>query len=115
MVMSVNDLDDDHLVQAAKTSMSSKIIGKEMDFFSKLAVDAVKSVKMKATTADLLGMGEGSAPAASSASSKKERFKYPLSAIHILKAHGQSSIESHLIDGGFAINATRAAQGMPTA
>ena len=160
MVMNVSELNDDHLIQAAKTSMSSKIIGKESDFFAKLAVDAVKSVKMRSSAADLAGAaGAGSssgAPAAAAASTsaaaagapaeggsggvadapaaaataagstpdgaasattKKEkiRYKYPLSAIHILKAHGKSSLESHLIDGGFAINAQRAAQGMPTA
>ena len=161
MVMNVSELNDDHLIQAAKTSMSSKIIGKESDFFAKLAVDAVKSVKMRSSAADLAGAasagssssssgapaaaaastsaavagapadggngGTADAPAAAAAgstadgaapiASKKEkiRYKYPLSAIHILKAHGKSSLESHLIDGGFAINAQRAAQGMPTA
>lgn len=160
MVMNVSELNDDHLIQAAKTSMSSKIIGKESDFFAKLAVDAVKSVKMRSSAADLAGAasagsssgapaaaaastsvaaagvpadggsgGVADAPAAAatvagstadgaaSATTKKEkiRYKYPLSAIHILKAHGKSSLESHLIDGGFAINAQRAAQGMPTA
>ena len=155
MVMNVSELNDDHLIQAAKTSMSSKIIGKESDFFAKLAVDAVKSVRMRSSAADLAGASAGSssgapagapastaaaagapaeggagtadAPAAAaagstadgaaSATTKKEkiRYKYPLSAIHILKAHGKSSLESHLIDGGFAINAQRAAQGMPTA
>ncbi|KAL3787322.1 hypothetical protein HJC23_009568 [Cyclotella cryptica] len=112
MVVNVSELNDDHLIQAAKTSMSSKIIGKESDFFAKLAVDAVKSVKMNATAADVAGyeaMGQSSA-----SNDSKARFKYPLSAIHILKAHGKSSLESHLIDGGFAINAMRAAQGMPT-
>ena len=164
MVMSVNELGDDHLIQAAKTSMSSKIIGKESDFFARLAVDAVKSVRMRSSAADLAGAAaaaagsagaavggseaaasasaagaapaeggtgagtgaaEATAAAAAAAGSttdpaaatKKEkiRYKYPLSAIHILKAHGKSSLESHLIDGGFAINAQRAAQGMPTA
>lgn len=87
--------------------MSSKLIGKEGDFFAKLAVNAVKSVQMKATAgAELSGNTNGE---------KKTRYKYPLSAIHILKAHGKSSLESHLIDGGFALNAQRAAQGMPTA
>lgn len=128
MVLKVSELGDEHLINAAKTSMSSKIIGKEGEFFAKMAVDAVKSVKMKATLADTAGMealeggGRGdeeakseSVPSSSSSSSGKQRYKYPLSAIHILKAHGKSALESHLIDGGFAINATRAAQGMPTA
>lgn len=122
MVVNVAELGDEHLINAAKTSMSSKIIGKESDFFSKLAVDAVKSVKMNATAADVAGydaMGASSrdaeTPAAAATSkSGKQRYKYPLSAIHILKAHGKSSMDSHLIDGGFAINAMRAAQGMPT-
>lgn len=96
MIVHVSNLDDEHLINAAKTSMSSKILGKEADFFAKLAVDAVRSVKMKA---DASGT----------------KFKYPLSAIHILKAHGKSSSESELVDGGFALHATRAAQGMPIA
>lgn len=123
MVVNVAELGDEHLINAAKTSMSSKIIGKESDFFSKLAVDAVKSVKMNATAADVAGydaMGASSrdaetpVAAATATKSGKQRYKYPLSAIHILKAHGKSSMDSHLIDGGFAINAMRAAQGMPT-
>lgn len=114
MVVNVADLGDEHLVNAAKTAMSSKILGTESDFFAKLAVDAVKSVKMNATRADVAGYEAMGTNAAVIAAAKKQRSKYPLSAIHILKAHGKSSTESHLIDGGFAINATRAAQGMPT-
>ena len=113
MVIKVSELDDEHLLNAARTSMSSKIIGKEGDFFAKLAVDAVKSVKMKSTTADAAGMVTSSN--AENGSNGKQRYKYPLSAIHILKAHGKSAMESHFIEGGFAINAMRAAQGMPTA
>merc|ERR1712196_536797 len=41
------------------------------------------------------------------------KARYPVSAIHILKAHGKSSRESELVNG-FAINIQRAAQGMPT-
>ena len=119
MVLTVDSLNEDHLINAAKTSMSSKIIGKEEDFFAQIAVDAVKSVKMKASLADQLenesyespSSGEGGAGA--SADDGKVRYKYPLSAINILKVHGKSSLESQLVDG-FALNATRAAQGMPT-
>ena len=105
MLVNVNELDDTHLINAAKTSMSSKILGKETDFFSKLAVDAVKSVKMKASMAESNAINDEKR--------KKQRFKYPISAIHILKAHGKSSLDSHIVDG-FALNACRAAQGMPT-
>jgi len=116
MVINVDSLSEDHLTNAAKTSMSSKIIGKEEDFFAKIAVDAVKSVKMKASMADQLDKENFEAAKTSSgeaADSTKVRYKYPLSAIHILKVHGKSSLESHLVDG-FALNATRASQGMPT-
>jgi T-complex protein 1 subunit alpha len=94
MLVPVNSLENGHLLQAARTSMSSKIIGKEGDFFATLAVEATKSVK--------------------SISPFDGKTKYPLSAIHILKAHGQSSLESYLMKGGFCLNATKAAQGMPT-
>ena len=113
MVIKVVELDDTHLINAAKTSMSSKIIGKEADLFSKMAVDAVKSVKMMASAADIAGANSTNDDGNNN--SGNTRYKYPLSAIHILKAHGKSSAESHLIDGGFAINAMKAAQGMPSA
>lgn len=155
MVMKVSELGDEHLMNAAKTSMSSKIIGKESDFFARIAVGAVKSVQMKATMADSAGYyaisGEkentdndngakggtangtanttpandastngtnGTTPVAPSSTTKPNkniRYKYPLSAIHILKAHGKSAMESHFIEGGFALNGMRASQGMPTA
>lgn len=92
MVVPVSTLSDEHLIQAARTSMSSKIIGKEGDFFAQLAVNAIKSVEM----------------------TSGGKTKYPLSAIHILKAHGKSSLDSELMLGGFALAASRAAQGMPT-
>lgn len=116
MVVNVNELDDTHLINAAKTSMSSKIIGKEADFFSKLAVDAVKSVKMKASLAEANAVSEPASATGGDNSEKKngkQRYKYPISAIHILKAHGKSSLDSHIVNG-FALNACRAAQGMPT-
>ena len=94
MLVQVSTLNNEHLLQAARTSMSSKLIGKEGDFFAQLAVNAVQSVK---TTNNAYG-----------------KPKYPLSAIHILKAHGQSSLDSELLQGGFALAAQRAAQGMPT-
>jgi len=107
LVVPVDSLGDDHLINAAKTSMSSKILGKEADFFARMAVDAVKSVKMSAASAAAID-GEHITDV-----SGKERFRYPISAIHILKAHGKSSLESHLVNG-FALNTTRAGQGMPT-
>jgi len=91
LLVPVSDLGHEHLMQAARTSMSSKIIGKEGDFFATLAVQAVQSVTRQ----------------------KQQKTVVPLSNIHILKAHGQSSLESQLLKGGFALAASRAAQGMP--
>jgi T-complex protein 1 subunit alpha len=75
----------------ARTSMSSKILGSESDFFSSLAVTAALQVKTE----------------------KDGKSKCPISNIHILKSHGQSLLDSALVEG-FALNCTRAAQGMPT-
>jgi len=124
MVLKVSELGEEHLINAARTSMSSKIIGKEGDFFAQMAVDAVKSVKMKAGQAEAAGFDAASNSTSeptvtangdtATKASGKQRYKYPLSAIHILKAHGKSALESHFVAGGFALNAMRAAQGMPT-
>lgn len=91
LITSVDSLGDEVLINSAKTSMASKILGPESDFFATMAVNAVKSVKM--TTAD-------------------GKARYPITAIHILKCHGKSSLESTLVDG-FALNSTRASQAMP--
>lgn len=99
--------------------MSSKIIGAESEYFASMVVDAVTAVRTESGG----------------------RAKYPVGAISILKAHGRSSREvrptlggrdpqaaphrpppelplhaplpqSELVNG-FALNCTRASQGMP--
>jgi len=91
MIKSVEELGEQVLVNSAKTSMASKILGPESDFFAALAVKAVTAVK---TT-----NAEGKA-------------RYPITAVHILKCHGKSALESELVDG-FALNNVRASQQMP--
>ena len=91
----MNTLGRINLINAAKTCMSSKIIGPECDFFAELVVDAVTSVKV---------IEEGA--------KGKSVNRYPVSSINILKAHGKSALETQLVDG-FALNCTRASQGMP--
>jgi chaperonin GroEL (HSP60 family) len=76
---------------SAKTSMSSKIIGSESNFFSELAVTAALKVKID----------------------KDGKSKCPISNIHILKSHGLSALNSELVDG-FALNCSRASVAMPT-
>lgn len=91
LVVNADILGRENLINAAKTSMSSKIIGMESDFFADLAVTAALRVKTE----------------------KAGKIKCPISNIHILKSHGMSALDTRLVDG-FALNCTRAAQGMPS-
>ena len=91
LVLQADTLGRDNLINACKTSMSSKILGPESNFFSEMAVNAITSVKVE----------------------KDGKSRYPLSNVHILKCHGQSSLDSELVNG-FALNCVKAAQGMPT-
>jgi len=86
----VDAVGKDAIINAAKTSMSSKIIGLDSEFFAQMAVDAVSRVKTV---------------------TPKGKTKYPVKAVTILKAHGKSMKESHLVDG-FALNCVRGSQGV---
>ncbi|KAL9657596.1 hypothetical protein ABK040_012676 [Willaertia magna] len=88
--ISTGSLDTNALINVAKTSMSSKILGPESDFFAPLCVNALLAVKVTSGGKD----------------------RYPIKAINILKQHGKSMKESASVNG-FALNNTRAAQGMP--
>ncbi|XVF65837.1 hypothetical protein PTKIN_Ptkin09bG0282900 [Pterospermum kingtungense] len=91
LAVKVEKLGKDSLVNCAKTSMSSKLIAGDSDFFANLVVEAVLAVKM---------------------TNARGEVKYPIKGINILKAHGKSARESYLLNG-YALNTGRAAQGMP--
>lgn len=86
----ISTLGEEAILNCAKTSMSSKIVGADSDFFGKMVVDAVLAVKTYNDYGDA---------------------RYPIKSINILKAHGKSVKESRVING-YALNLGRAAQGM---
>ncbi len=78
MAIKVDTLGENVMINCCKTCMSSKLIGSESDFFATMVMDSIERVKVF---------------------DHKKRPKYPINAINIVKAHGQSSLESKVIDG----------------
>lgn len=91
MTLSVDTLGREALINAAKTSMSSKLLGAESEFFAEMVVTAMQNIKQVNAAGEV---------------------KCAVKAVHILKTHGKSSKESILVDG-YALEAGRSAQGMP--
>jgi len=91
MVLNTSDLGTIVVKQAAMTSMSSKIIGVDSSFFADICVKAANLAKKT--------MSDG-------------KVKYLINNINVVKCHGKSSLESHVVNG-FALQMMRSAQGMP--
>ena len=87
MLIKVDTLGDEGIINVAKTSMSSKLIGPESEFFAKMVVEAMKNIK-------------------------SPENKFHVKNVHIVKVHGKSINESQLVNG-FVIESPRIVQAMP--
>ena len=82
----------DVALNIAKTTLSSKIFGRESEFFANLAIDAMTMVKTE--------------------NPETGKPIYPVKSVGILKQHGRSFKDSQLING-YVMYGGRAGQGMP--
>merc|ERR1711959_721414 len=92
LAVDAHALGRDCLLNAAKTSMSSKLLAPESDFFGNMVVDAVMNVK--------------------SENPFTGKVSYPIKSVNILKKQGKGVKDSALVNG-FGLNCVRACEGMP--
>ena len=92
LAVKTDKLGRDVALNIAKTTLSSKIFGRESDFFATLAIDAMNMVKTE--------------------SQETGKTIYPVKSVGIIKQHGRSFKDSALING-YVMFGGRAGQGMP--
>jgi len=85
-----SDLDRDTLINCAKTSMSSKLVSVDSDFFAEMIVDAANAVKRTTPKGD----------------------KVAIKSINVLRSHGGNMKETISVNG-YALNCTVASEAMP--
>lgn len=91
LTIKVDTLGREALINTAKTTMNSKLIGPESVTFAEYVVAAVEAVKVTKSSGEV---------------------RVPIKAINVLKCQGQSIRESLHVDG-YALPMGRSAQGMP--
>jgi len=92
LALSVDKVGTECLVNAVKTTIASKIIGADADFFANMIVEAANAVRF--TKAD-----------------DRSSYVYPIKNVRILKALGQSTRQSTFIPG-YALNCSLSNQLM---
>lgn len=91
LTLGTDELGHEAIINAARTSMNSKIIGSDSAQFAELVVKAMMAVKK------IDGRGDA---------------RYSVKSVNVLKAHGGSAKESRFIDG-YVFNNTVASEACP--
>jgi len=89
--IATTELDREALLNCAKTSMSSKIVSVDSDFFATMVVDACMAVKR---------------------TNQRGEVKCAIKSVNMLRSHGGNMKESISVNG-YALNCTVASEAMP--
>lgn len=87
--IATTELDREALLNCAKTSMSSKIVSVDSDFFATMVVDACMAVKR---------------------TNQRGEVKCAIKSVNMLRSHGGNMKESISVNG-YALNCTVASEG----
>lgn len=93
LAVPTSKLSKEEIINVAKTSMSSKIIGGESELFSKLCVDAITHLRTRGARGEQMDT-------------------FSVKNVNIVKAHGLSMQDSHFFPG-YVLRMSRVSQQMP--